>query len=79
MNVIFFFLDTQRNYFPKNLGSFKINQFLPKLLVESYDSNRIFILGFSNTALSLWNIDLTMKEFVECEEFRIIGEESILV
>jgi hypothetical protein len=44
--------DTQQNQFPKNLGTFKIDYFLPKLL-ESYNigngfvySNRMFhILG----------------------------------
>lgn len=51
---------------------------MPKLL-ESYNTNRVFILGFSNIALSLWEVDLTTKEFVECEDFRIVGEESLLV
>jgi hypothetical protein len=35
LNVISFLLDTQRNEFPINLGIFKINYFLPKLL-ENY-------------------------------------------
>ena len=32
-----FFLDTQRNRFPQNLGTFEIVYFMPKLL-ESYGS-----------------------------------------
>lgn len=42
-------------------------------------SNRVFVLGLSNTALSLWEVDLTTKEFVECNEFRIVGEDSFLL
>lgn len=49
------------------------------LEVITTSTNCVFILGLSNTALSLWEVDLTMKEFVECEEFRIIGEESFFV
>ena len=40
--IFIFIFDTQKNEFPINLGTFKINYFLPKLL-ESYSIGGIIV------------------------------------
>ena len=52
MNVKFF-LDTQRNEFLKNLRTFKINDFLPKLLENC---------GSSHPQSDIWRWGVVLRE-----------------